>query len=97
MIYLESITNKNMNDAGELGTINYKEAGMRIMLLRDKHCYTRKELSQRSGMSSKFIYEIETGRKGFSARTLLRLSETFGVSCDYILTGDERTSDRKDL
>lgn len=45
-------------------------------------------------MSSKFIYEIETGRKGFSARTLLRLSETFDVSCDYILTGADHISCR---
>lgn len=92
---MELNTNKNIIDEGSFETVNYKEAGLRIMLLRDKHCFTRKELSQRSGMSSKFIYEIETGRKGFSARTLLRLSEIFGVSCDYILTGDERISGRE--
>lgn len=91
---MESIKNNNIINVKGFDVINYKEAGMRIMLLRDKHCYTRKELSRRSGMSSKFIYEIETGRKGFSARTLLRLSETFGVSCDYILTGDDRISGR---
>lgn len=91
---METIMNKDIINDADSDPINYKEAGIRIMLLRDKYCYTRKELSRRSGMSSKFIYEIETGRKGFSARTLLRLSETFGVSCDYILTGDDHISER---
>lgn len=72
--------------------MNYKEAGIRIMLLRDKFAYTREELAEITGLSQKFLYEIEVGRKGFSARTLYILSEVFDVSCDYILTGKDRVS-----
>lgn len=72
--------------------MSYKEAGIRIMLLRDKYLYTREDLARITGLSTKFLYEIEVGRKGFSARTLHVLSEVFDVSCDYILTGKDKTS-----
>ena len=33
----------------------------------------------------KFLYEIEAGRKGFSANVLYKISKALNVSCDYIL------------
>ncbi|MDO5154385.1 MAG: helix-turn-helix transcriptional regulator [Eubacteriales bacterium] len=63
------------------------EIGIRIRELREKNGYTREELAEYMEMSDKFIYDIESGKKGFSATTLLRFRKAFQVSCDYILLG----------
>ena len=65
----------------------YKEAGGRIHNLRDIRGYTRESLAARAGISDKFLYEIETGKKGFTAEILFRIAKALNVSCDYIITG----------
>lgn len=40
-------------------------------------------------LSGKFLYEIEFGRKGFSADVLLRIANYLETGCDYIMTGKE--------
>lgn len=65
----------------------YKEAGIRIQTLRVKQGYTRENLAEMANISDKFLYEMETGRKGFSAEILHRVAGALHVSCDYILTG----------
>ena len=69
---------------------NLKEtnAGTRIMLLRNEKGYSREYLSEKAGISSKFLYEIETRGKGFSANTLLRLASALEVTTDYIMVGE---------
>lgn len=67
----------------------YKEAGERIFLLRVMRGYTRESLAEKAQISPKFLYEIETGRKGFSAVVLYHLSEALQVDCDYIMTGKD--------
>ena len=62
-------------------------AGERIMLLRSDRGYTREQLAKLADISEKFLYEIEMGKKGFSAITLLNLSRALEVSLDYIMTG----------
>jgi transcriptional regulator with XRE-family HTH domain len=61
--------------------------GSRIKYLRETNNYTREAFAEMVGISSKFLYEIETGKKGFSIDTLYNISQILGVSCDYILTG----------
>lgn len=65
----------------------YIEAGMRIRQLREKQGWTREDLAAVSGISPKFLYEIENGKKGFSAQTLSLLAKCLHVSCDYIMFG----------
>ena len=65
----------------------YVEAGARIQKMRLKRGYTREAVAELSGISTKFLYEIETGKKGFSAGVLFRISKVLDVNCDYILTG----------
>jgi len=65
-----------------------KEIGERIRKLRKNQNLTREELAEKSEISSKFLYEIEMGRKGLSADTLLKIARTLSCSCDYILTGE---------
>lgn len=69
----------------------HKEAGKRLLLIRVKRGYTREYLAQKASISSKLLYEIETGREGFSASVLYRLCTALSVDSDYILTGEEKT------
>lgn len=65
----------------------YLEAGARIQELRMTKGYTRDFLAQKTNLSTKFLYEIETGKKGFTAEVLYRISNALDVKCDYILLG----------
>ena len=67
----------------------YTEAGKRIRTTRLSHGYTRKYLAEQASISPKFLYEIETGKKGFTVEILYKLSKALNVSSDYILTGNE--------
>lgn len=58
------------------------QAGQRIRELREIQNYTRESLAEKVDISVKFLYEIETGKKGFSAETLCRISKALSVSCD---------------
>ena len=46
-----------------------KEIGERIAYLRVVNHYTREALAEMVGITPKFLYDIETGKKGFSANT----------------------------
>lgn len=63
--------------------------GERIRELREAQNYTREAFAEKVDISAKFLYEIETGKKGFSADILRRISEALSVSCDYIIFGEE--------
>lgn len=58
--------------------------------LRIKLGLTREKLAEQAGISSKFLYEIEVGSKGFSGKTLGGLANALDVSCDYILLGIDK-------
>ncbi len=49
------------------------EVGARIRELREIQNYTREGLAEKVDISAKFLYEIEMGKKGFSADTLLKI------------------------
>lgn len=70
----------------------YVEAGKRIHAARLSHGYTRKYLAEQASISPKFLYEIENGKKGFSAQVLCNLCNALDVDCDYIMTGRDRTN-----
>lgn len=67
----------------------YLEVGERIAMLRVREGYSRETLAKLVDISSKFLYEIENGRKGFSAITLCRLAASLNVTSDFLLNGDE--------
>ncbi len=67
-----------------------KHARERIRELRESKKYTRQVLAEKANISEKFLYEIETGKSGFSAETLSQLSRALAVSCDYIMFGEEK-------
>lgn len=65
------------------------EVGNRIQETRKKKGLSREYLAVNSEISTKFLYEIENGKKGLSAETLLKVSKSLDCSCDYLLTGIE--------
>ena len=67
--------------------ISCKEAGVRIRSIRKTRGLTRDVLAYKAGISSKFLYEIEQGKKRFSAETLCSIASALDVSCDYIMSG----------
>lgn len=71
--------------------VEVTKIGARIKNLRKINHYTREELAELAGISPKFLYEIESGRKGFSAETLVKVSKALSVSCDYIMLGENGT------
>lgn len=69
-----------------------EDAGFRVMKLRQDRGYSRERLAELANISAKFLYEIEVGKKGFSATTLKNLASVLEVSCDYILNGKSNTT-----
>lgn len=66
--------------------------GERIKELRLERKMTREELAEAAELSASFLYEIETGKKGFSAYILGNLARALDVQTDYILLGKDRTN-----
>ena len=64
-----------------VGIMTRRELGERIETIRTEKNLTRDQLAIRAGLSSKFIYEIEKGRKGLSVDSLMKLAQ--GLSCSY--------------
>lgn len=67
--------------------VNRQEVGRRIQELRLKKEISREQLAVKMGITTKYLYEIEKAKKGFSADTLIKISKTLSCSCDYILQG----------
>lgn len=65
------------------------EMGKRLEKVRENRGMTREETAEKAGISTKFLYEVERGKKGISAQTLLKLAQTLSVSTDYLLVGEE--------
>lgn len=65
-----------------------EDIGMRILSIRMLYNMSREQFSERIGISSKFLYEIEKGKKGFSCIVLYRICIEFNVDCNYLLTGN---------
>lgn len=68
--------------------MDYK-VGERIRELREGHCYTREWFAEVVDISSKFLYDLETGKKGCSADVIYRISKALSVSVEYLMTGED--------
>ncbi len=63
------------------------EFGKRIKEERNRIHITQEELALQLNIGHVHMNSIENGRRGCSIDLLLDLSEIFGVSTDYLLTG----------
>jgi len=73
------------------------EIGMRIRRKREELHLTREQLCSAIDISPHFLSEIERGKKGASAETVIKLCKGLFVSADYLLLGKEQLADVSDL
>lgn len=59
--------------------------GERIKTLRKEHGWSQTDLATRIGADAGQISRYENGKITPSADVIIRLAETFDVSCDYLL------------
>lgn len=62
-------------------------------MIKSVRCARRlsvKELSQKADISTKFLYDIEAGKRGVSYITLYKIASALNVTCDYLILGEER-------
>lgn len=57
-----------------------KELGRKLRTLRKLKGYTQEKLGEKSGISYKFIGEIERGKVNPSFDTLVRIADALGIS-----------------
>ena len=63
--------------------------GSRIRKARDLSGLTQEELGEKIGIGDKSVSAIERNLNYPSLETLCKISTVLGVSCDYILMGEE--------
>lgn len=71
------------------GLIEWEAVGRRIRELRGFDM-TQEEFARRIGVSQGHFSYIERGEKEMGAEILLRISQEFGKSIEWLLTGKER-------
>ena len=65
--------------------INYKKLGKRIQSARKEAGLSQEQLAEAIGKSPSAISTIETGKRGASLETLIRIANALQVSADYLL------------
>ncbi len=73
-----------------------EEVGLRIKKLREINRWNKEELAAKVGITTKFLYEVEAGKKGLSAQNLVKFSKVLKVSSDFLLFGKKGNVTRRD-
>jgi transcriptional regulator with XRE-family HTH domain len=63
--------------------------GQRIRQMRKHLELTQEELCIKVGISKGFLSDVENGKRNISSANLLDIAKVLGVSCDYLLIGEE--------
>jgi transcriptional regulator with XRE-family HTH domain len=72
--------------------------GQRVIDLREKCGWTRRELAKRSGLHEQHLLKIEQGlRKRIEGDTIIRLARAFACSADYLLGLKEKEETEADV
>lgn len=61
--------------------------GERIRLRRQELNWTQDVLAQKAGISKGFLSDLENGKRGVRAETLLDIARVLGVSLDHLMKG----------
>ena len=65
--------------------------GIRIRELRELRGLSGGAFAEKVDITTKYLYEIEEGKRNFSSDVLRRMTENLGVSCDYIMFGKDNS------
>lgn len=71
--------------------------GERIKMLRTQKDMSQADLAKKLEVSYQFVSLLESGKKGPSHETLLKLASFFNVTTDFLLTGEETITEVKEL
>ena len=71
--------------------------GQRIAALRKHAGMSQAELAQALGVSPSAVGMYEQGRREPSAQTLIDMAQVFGVTTDFLLTGQAQTQGEADV
>lgn len=63
--------------------------GDRIKERRDELGWTQETLAAKAGLSKGFLSDLENGKRGVGAKSLLEIAQVLGVSLDYLMKGSE--------
>ena len=66
--------------------------GNRIRVLRETQGKTRDRLAEEAGISSHFLFEIETGKKSMTSNTIINIAKALNVTTDFILLGAAKSN-----
>ena len=69
-----------------------KEFGLRVKDLRREQHLTQEQLAAMLNVSVEHLRKIELGKRGISIDLLLDLAAELGVSVDFLITGNPRTT-----
>lgn len=83
----------NLNSISEGSKSMKEEYYLRIRNTRLSRGLSVGELAKKAEISAKFLYDIESGKKGVSAEVLLRIATALNVSCDFLLMGKSESAD----
>lgn len=64
-----------------------KTMGQRIMVRRKARRMTQEELTEKLGVSTQMISNLELGKKAIRPENLAKVCDVLGLSADFILTG----------
>lgn len=78
------MANKNLN----------VEIGNRIRTIRETQSKTREQVAETADISAQFLFEIETGKKSMTAKTIINLAKALNISTDYLLLGSIATTSK---
>ena len=71
------------------------EFGARIRTRRNGLDWSQEELARRAGISKGFLSDVENGKRGIRAETLLDLARVLGLSIDFLMTGEEGEEEQR--
>jgi transcriptional regulator with XRE-family HTH domain len=74
--------------------VNWAAVGRRLRELRGFEM-TQQEFSRRIGISQNYLSTMERGKVEIGAEILLKIGCEFGKSIEWLLTGDDKATTRK--
>jgi XRE family aerobic/anaerobic benzoate catabolism transcriptional regulator len=82
---------RRMNRTVDAETLFLAELGQRVRTMRALHGMSRKVLSQASGVSERYLAQLESGQGNASVILLRRISAAMGARLDDLLDASERS------
>lgn len=76
------------NCGGDVLDFHNAEIGLRIRKLRESQKLSREKLAELSSISTQFLADIETGKKGMTVATLKKICISLNTSADFIVFGE---------